>query len=181
MKELWQLFCCFFRLGAVSFGGGYAMLPLLRREMTERRGWLGEEELADCFAVGQCTPGIIAVNTATYVGYKRRGVPGAIAATVGVVLPGALIILLLASVLERFSALAMVQKAFAGLRVGVLVLVVNTVARMARSSVRDVPAALLAAAALVCVLVWNVSPVWIVLGGGLAGLLLRGRKEADGS
>ena len=119
MKLLWELFRSFFMIGAMTFGGGYAMLPMLEREIVNKHKWGTQEELLDYFAIGQCTPGIIAVNTATFVGHKVKGVWGGIAATLGVVSPSLIIITVIAMVLENFMDILWVQNAFAGIRVAV--------------------------------------------------------------
>ena len=123
MNELIQLFTVFARIGAVTFGGGYAMLPILQAEVVEKYHWASEEELADYYAVGQCTPGVIAVNTATFIGMKRKGVPGGIIATLGVVFPSLVIITVIAACLSNFAQLQVVKDAFAGIRVCVCVLI----------------------------------------------------------
>ena len=112
--SLWLLFWTFAKMGVMTFGGGYAMLPILQREVIDNRGWATEEELMDYFAIGQCTPGIIAVNTATFIGQKLRGVVGGITATLGVVFPSLVIISLLAGLITSFSHLTWVQDAFSG-------------------------------------------------------------------
>ena len=117
LKELLTLFLTFAKVGVMTFGGGYAMLPILQREVVENKGWTTDEELTDYFAIGQCTPGVIAVNTATFIGQKRRGILGGIVATLGVVFPSLVIIAALAGVIDAFSHLAWVQHAFAGIRV----------------------------------------------------------------
>ena len=127
MKELLTLFLTFAKVGVMTFGGGYAMLPILQREIVENRHWATDEELTDYFAIGQCTPGVIAVNTATFIGQKQKGIPGGIAATLGVVFPSLIIISLLAGVIDAFSHLMWVQHAFAGIRVCVCVLIFNAV------------------------------------------------------
>ena len=103
MRELWELFITFAKVGVMTFGGGYAMLPILQREVVENKGWATDEELTDYFAIGQCTPGVIAVNTATFIGQKKRGIVGGIFTTLGVVFPSVVIISLLAGVIEAFS------------------------------------------------------------------------------
>ena len=112
-----KLFLLFAKIGVMTFGGGYAMLPILQRELVDTRHWATEEELADYFAIGQCTPGIIAVNTATFIGHKRKGIPGGIVATLGVVFPSLIIITILAGLITTFADLPFVQNAFAGIRV----------------------------------------------------------------
>ena len=125
-KVLWELLITFAKIGVMTFGGGMAMLPMLQREIVERKGWATEEEMADYYAIGQCTPGIIAVNTATFIGNKQKGTLGGIVATLGVVLPSLVIITLLAGVIEYYSALTWVKNAFAGIRVCVCVLIFNS-------------------------------------------------------
>ena len=118
-KRLWELFYTFAKVGVMTFGGGYAMLPILQREVVENKGWATEEELADWFAIGQCTPGVIAVNTATFAGRKVLGNVGGVVATLGVVFPSLIIISLLAGVITTFAEVAWVKNAFAGIRVRV--------------------------------------------------------------
>jgi chromate transporter len=140
MRNLALLFYVFARVGVTTFGGGYAMLPILKREIADRRGWATDEELLDYYAIGQCTPGVIAVNTATFVGYSRAGVAGGVVATLGLVFPPTAIICAIAAALTSFMALPAVGHAFAGIRVCVCVLVGNTVANLWKSSVPDRPA-----------------------------------------
>lgn len=121
----------------MTFGGGYAMLPILQREVVDNKGWATEEELMDYFAIGQCTPGVIAVNTATFIGQKQAGILGGIAATLGVVFPSLIIISVLAGVIEAFSHLAWVRNAFGGIRVCVCVLILNAVVKLFRKAVVD--------------------------------------------
>lgn len=116
MKELLDMFLTFARIGGFTFGGGYAMLPMLQKEVVNGRHWATDEELMDYYAIGQCTPGIIAVNTATFVGYKNRGIPGAIAATLGVIAPSLVIIMIIAAFISNFIELSFVSSAFAGIR-----------------------------------------------------------------
>ena len=132
MRELIDMFLTFARIGGLTFGGGYAMLPMLQKEVVEKKHWATEDELMDYYAVGQCTPGVIAVNTATFVGYRRRGIAGGIFATAGVVAPSLVIITLIAAFIRNFAELAAVKNAFAGLRVCVCVLIFNAERRMCR-------------------------------------------------
>ena len=143
MKELLELFTAFMRIGAVNFGGGYAMLPLLEKDLNEKRHWTTTEELMDYFAIGQCTPGIIALNVSTFIGYKRKGVVGAIAATTGFLACPILIILVIAAFLTNFADLAVVKNAFAGIRVCVCVLIFQAVLRLWKKSVPDKTALIL--------------------------------------
>ena len=132
-----DLFLTFAKVGVMTFGGGYAMLPILQREVVENKGWATEEELTDYFAIGQCTPGIIAVNTATFIGQKCRGTIGGILATLGVVFPSLIIISLLAGVITAFSHLAWVRHAFGGIRICVCVLILNAVVKLYKKAVVD--------------------------------------------
>ena len=133
----WQLLGVYLKIGIFGFGGGYAMLPILQREVVEHKGWATEEELMDYFAIGQCTPGVIAVNTATFVGQKLRGIVGGIVATLGVVFPSLVIISLLAGVISAFSHLQWVQHAFGGIRICVCILICNAVVKLYKKAVVD--------------------------------------------
>ena len=137
MNILVDLFVTFAKVGVMTFGGGYAMLPILQREVVDHKGWATEEELMDYFAIGQCTPGIIAVNTATFIGQKCRGTIGGILATLGVVFPSLIIISLLAGVITAFSHLAWVRHAFGGIRICVCVLILNAVVKLYKKAVVD--------------------------------------------
>lgn len=172
MGELLNLFRTFFAIGGLTFGGGYAMLPMLQREVVEKHGWATEEEMLNYFAIGQCTPGIIAVNTATFVGYKQRGVAGGIAATAGVVAPSLIIITLIAMLLQNFMDIAWVQHAFAGVRVAVCALIVQSVVKMAMKSVKSPLQIGLALVSFVLVALLGASPVYIVVGCMLLSLAL---------
>ena len=137
MKQCFALFLAFARVGVMTFGGGYAMIPILEREIVDRHGWASEEELMDYYAVGQCTPGVIAVNTATFIGYKVAGTIGGIVATLGVVFPSVVIITAIAGILTNFADVPAVKSAFAGIRVCVCVLIVQAVLRLWKKSVVD--------------------------------------------
>ena len=137
MRDLWELYSTFVRLGVVNFGGGYAMLPLLERELADKRGWTNMDELRDYFSIGQCTPGVIALNVSTFIGQKRAGVKGALAATLGFLTGPIVIILIIAAFLRNFAELELVQHAFAGIRVCVCVLIVQAVLRLWKKSVVD--------------------------------------------
>ena len=145
MKELLDMFLTFARIGGFTFGGGYAMLPMLQKEVVNGRHWATDEELMDYYAIGQCTPGIIAVNTATFVGYKNRGIPGAIAATLGVIAPSLVIIMIIAAFISNFIELSFVSSAFAGIRACVCVLIGSAVVKLAKKSLVDKGAIAIAA------------------------------------
>jgi chromate transporter len=173
MRELVSLFTVFARIGAVMFGGGYAMLPILQREIVEKRQWATESELADYYAVGQCTPGVIAVNTATFIGAKRKGVAGGIVATLGIVFPSIVIITIIAACLSNFASLPAVQNAFAGIRVCVCVLIFNAVRRLIHGSLVDVPTVCIFALTLLIGTLTDLSPVILVLLAGTAGVVIQ--------
>ncbi|HAE44685.1 MAG TPA: chromate transporter [Lachnospiraceae bacterium] len=137
MKELFDLYYAFLRIGLVNFGGGYAMLPLLERDLAEKRGWVTVDELMDYFAIGQCTPGLIALNVATFIGNKRKGVIGGIVATLGFLTCPIVIILLIAMFLTNFADLPIVKNAFAGIRVCVCVLILQAILKLWGKSVID--------------------------------------------
>jgi chromate transporter len=170
MKELFELFWLFAKMGSVTFGGGYAMLPILQRELVEKRGWVTNEELADYYAVGQCTPGIIAVNTSTFIGEKRRGVVGGIVSTLGFVFPSIIIISLIAAFLSNFAELAVVRNAFAGIQACVCVLILNAVVKLMKGAVKNVPAILIYLAVLAASVFFGLSPIILVVASGLAGV-----------
>ena len=173
MKLLWELFLTFAKVGVMTFGGGMAMLPILQREVVENKGWATDEELVDYFAIGQCTPGIIAVNTATFVGQKQRGVVGGIVATLGIVFPSLLIITVLAGVINSFSHLDWVQHAFSGIRACVCVLIFNAVVKLWKKSVVDKKTLALYAVILLASLLTDLSPVIFVLFAAVSGIVLQ--------
>lgn len=179
MRELLQLFWSFCCIGGLTFGGGYAMLPMIQKEIVDKRGWASEQEVMDYYAVGQCTPGVIAVNTATFVGYKRRGVPGAIVATFGVIFPSMVIITVIAAFIQNFTHLEVVQNAFAGVRVAVVALIVQAIAKLWKNSIVDIFTTALCVVAFLLVVLLNISPIFVVLGAGVIGLaygLIRRKK-----
>lgn len=193
MKELWDMFLTFARIGGLTFGGGYAMLPMLQREVVEKHGWATEEELADYYAIGQCTPGIIAVNTATFIGYRQAGIIGGIFATLGVVFPSIVIITVIAAFLTNFADLKVIQYAFEGIRVCVCVLIFNAVQKLWKKSVIDQPtmaifllvfltSAGLAVGQSFYPDLFSMSPIVYVIVAGVAGVVLHGgngKKEAE--
>ena len=174
MKNLADLFLLFCKIGLFTFGGGYAMLPLLQDELVKKRRFLEDEELLDLYSVGQCTPGIIAVNVATFIGYKRCGIKGAVAATAGMVMPSLLIITLLAAVLEKYMHNRYVSYAFAGIRICVAALIADIVYGLWKKSVTGYGAAAIFAGALLLLGIFNLSAVWVVI---LAAMFALGLKE----
>ena len=173
MNEYLELFLTFAKMGVMTFGGGMAMLPILQREVVEDRHWATEEELVDYYAIGQCTPGIIAVNTATFVGQKRKGALGGIAATLGMVFPSLVIISILAGLITNFSSVTWVQNAFAGIQVCVCVLIFNAVVKLLKKSVIDKCTFVIFLLVMIGSTLLNLSPVWFVLLAALAGIVLK--------
>lgn len=180
MKTLLELFAAFFKVGLFTFGGGYAMLPILQREVVDKQHWVTEEELLDCYAIGQCTPGVIAVNTATYVGYQRKGIVGSVLATVAVVLPSLIIITVIALFLRNFAENPYVRHAFAGIRVAVGVLVCDALIKLYKKGVKGALANGIFIAAALFALLTDLSPAWVVLAAIVLGViveLLKGRAR----
>lgn len=173
-----KLFTTFFKIGMFMFGGGAAILPLLQTEVVERKKWLSEKEIVDYYAIGQCTPGIIAVNVSTFTGYKLAGVRGAIAATTGVVTPSLIIILVLAGAIGLFLDNEYVVHAFVGIRVVVTALIADIVLNMGRKNIKDVYQLAIFAVVTALMLFVSLSPVWVVCGAGILGVLLRKGKTA---
>lgn len=180
MTGLWELFWVYAKIGVMTFGGGYAMLPILQREIVENRGWATDGELADYYAIGQCTPGIIAVNTATFVGHKRRGVAGGVAATLGLVFPSLVIITVLAGLITNFSDIPAVQNAFAGIRVCVSVLIFNAVFKLWKGAVSGRITFLIFLAVAVLSYFFKVSPVILVVAAAVIGIVWELFRMPDG-
>ena len=186
--SLWSLFITFAKVGVMTFGGGYAMLPILEREVVTNHGWSTSEQMLDYYAIGQCTPGVIAVNVSTFVGYKTRGIMGAIVATLGIVFPSLVIITALASVLKIFQDNVYVSKAFAGIRVAVCALMASAVIKLANKAVSGVSTAIIAVASLLLEIFLGVSPIIIVASVVVFGIIMyfafvrkknEGEKEVD--
>lgn len=172
MTRLSDLFLTFAKMGSITFGGGYAMLPILEREVIEKKHWCSEEELMDYYAIGQCTPGIIAVNTATFIGKKQRGIPGAVIATIGVVTPSVILITLIAGLINRFSDILWVKRAFAGIRVCVCVLIFNAVLKLGKKGLIDLPTVIIFFVVFLGSVFLDLSPVIFVLLAAAAGIVL---------
>ena len=192
MNILVSLFLTFARIGVCTFGGGYAMLPILQRELVEDKKWATETELADYYAVGQCTPGIIAVNTATFVGRSQAGIAGGVIATLGLVFPSLVIIMVIAAFLQTFMHLEFVIHAFNGVRAGVVALILSSVIKLFKNAVMDWPTRVIYAVVLIlagygalfslpqgalgAALGVLSSPVILVIAAGAAGLGVRWAK-----
>lgn len=178
MKELIDLFIAFARVGVLTFGGGYAMLPILQREIVEKKNWATDEELMDYYAIGQCTPGVIAVNTATFIGQKNKGILGGIMATLGVAMPSLIIITAIAAFISNFSDLAVVKDAFAGVRVCVCVLIFNAVVKLWKSSVVDKATLIIFMGVFLGSLLTDLSPILFVVIAAVAGIIVK-NMEVD--
>lgn len=171
-----DLFLSFAKIGATTFGGGYAMLPLLKRDIVEKKEWSTEEEIMDYFAIAQCTPGVVAVNTATFVGYKIKGVFGAIAATLGVIFPSVVIITVIAAFLQQIAGIEAVKNAFKGIRLAVCGTVSCTIFRLARKSFVDAFSAIIGLAAFISVAFFNTPAVPCVLIFAVVGVAAQAVK-----
>lgn len=178
MRELWELFIVFARIGGFTFGGGYAMLPIIQEEVVEKRGWATEEEVIDYYAIGQSTPGIIAVNTATFIGYKQRGIIGGIAATLGMVFPSVVIITVIANFFRQFQDYQVVQHAFGGIRVAVVALILNAISKMWSASVKDNIGVLIFAASFITMIFFEISPIIVIVASATIGILVS-KKRVD--
>ena len=172
MKERMELFWVFAQIGVGTFGGGYAMLPMLQREVVDKRGWATEEEVMDYYAIGQCTPGIIAINTATFVGYKRKGLSGGILASLGFLFPSIVIITLIAAFMQNFAELTVVSRAFSGIRICVCALILDAVLRLGKKSVVNAVSVVIFAVILLLSLFSPISTVWLVIGAGVCGYVI---------
>ena len=172
MKILLELFLSFARIGVLTFGGGYAMIPMMEKELVEKKHWVSNSELLDYYAVSQCTPGVIAVNTATFVGHKISGFAGALFATLGVIFPSVIIIVIIASLLTNFASIPAVKSAFAGIRVCVCVLIFNSVLKLWKNAVQDHWALVLFLLVFGLSVFFDISPVIFVIMCALSGIIL---------
>ena len=168
-----ELFLTFARIGVLTFGGGYAMLPMLQREVVENHHWATEEQVMDYFAIGQCTPGVIAVNTATFVGYSQAGNIGGVVATLGVVFPSFVIITIIAAFLQSFAYIKAVQYAFWGIRVCVCVLILNAVVKLVKKSVIDSITLVIFLLVLILSVFTDISPVICIVAAGVIGTVVK--------
>lgn len=174
LKTLLKLFIIFFKMGAVCFGGGYALLPIIKREIVQKYQYSTEEEIANYFAVGQCTPGVIAANVATFIGHKQCGVLGGIFATLGFVAPSIIIIAIIATFFRNFAQYEIIKHAFAGIRICVCVLIINAVISFGKKSVIDKSTAILCAVVFLFSAFTDISPAVLVIICGIIGVVLRG-------
>lgn len=178
MKELMDLYWIFFRMGAFTFGGGYAMLPILQEEIVNKRKWATDEEIIDYYALGQVVPGIIAINTATFIGHKRKGLMGGIFSTLGMVTPSIIIITIIATFFHRFQDYAVVQHAFGGIRVVVVSLIIHAVIKMWKQSVKNKIGFCLFLVSFLVIILSSISPIVVIVVSAMVGLLSRGKEGA---
>ena len=182
ISDLMELFLVFFKIGAVTFGGGYAMLPMLERELAEKRSWTTKETMLDYYAIGQSTPGIIAVNVATFIGFNKAGVIGALVSTAGIVTPSIIIITIIARFIGNFSQIQWVQKSLAGINVAVAALLTKSVWDFSRKAVKNPWGLLLLLAAFVSMYFFGVGSVLVIVVSALLGVaasFVSARKTAQ--
>jgi len=170
--KLSELFCIFAHVSAITIGGGYVMFPLMKREVVDTRGWITDEEMVDYYALGQSIPGIIAMNTATLVGYRKRGIPGAICSAAGMAAPSILAILAIVLFLMPWIDHPLVQQAFFGIRAAVVAIMLMAVWQVGSKSARSLPKALIAVGAFAAITALHLHPVILIIAGGLLGWVL---------
>ena len=176
-RQFLELYLAFVKIGTFTFGGGLAMMPIMQRELIEKRGWLTEEELIDYFAIGQSTPGIIAVNVATFVGYKRLGWFGGIIGTLGVVTPSWVIIMLLAGAISSVDKYPLAQKALRGINVAVAALLTSVIVKFSKKTIKNLWNAFFMLLAFVLIYFLKVQSVWIIIASLITGSLLTLYKQ----
>lgn len=181
LKRIWQLFCTFFKIGGFTFGGGYAMIPLIQKETVENKGWITDEDILEIIAIAESTPGPVAINSATFVGYRTAGFWGAFAATLGVVLPSFVIILAISYVLREFQQLKTVQYAFNGIRAGVLALLFRALWTMYKKAPKNWASYVVMAGAFVMTAFLKVNVLYVIIGCAVFGLVtsLLVKKEVE--
>lgn len=171
MKELFELFMIFFKMGAFTFGGGYAMLPIIQEEIVNRRSWATDEEILDIYAIGQSTPGIIAINTATFIGYDQQGIIGAIVSTLGMVTPSIIIITTIAAFFKNFQNYIVIQYALKGIRVVVAALILNAVIKMYKDSVKDWMGIILFMVSFLLFIFLDITPIIVIIASAIIGII----------
>jgi chromate transporter len=170
----------FIKIGCSTFGGGYAMIPVLERELIQKKGWTTMEEVMDYYTIAQVTPGIIAVNTSTFIGFKQKGILGGILSTLGFVLPGVCFITGIALFLRNFADYPVVQHAFTGIRVAVGALILDTVIKLLKGVFKDAKALIIFILSFALSLLFSPNPVLLVVAAGVAGFLLYRPSPAKG-
>jgi chromate transporter len=178
-KEIIKYYLVFFKIGLFTIGGGYAMLPIVEKELVEKYKWSTEEEVLDSYALAQSIPGVIAVNTSALLGIKGKGFWGAVAASLGVISPSIIIIVIISIFFNRLRDITAVANAFKGIRIAVLALLILSVYKMVRKSVKDIWGVILLVVAFVCVLIFNISPIYVIVGATIISIFIYDRKEKD--
>ncbi len=176
MKLLWDLYLIWFKMGLFTFGGGYAMLPMIQKEVIDKHHWATEEEIMNYYAIGQCTPGIIAVNTATFVGYYLKGVVGGVIATLGVISPSVIIITVIAALISNFMEIEMVKHALLGINVAVCALMIKSISGLWKKSIKNIGSFTVFAIALLLSVLTDISTVYLVILSGILGVVLSRMK-----
>lgn len=175
--SLFSLFTSFASVGAITFGGGYAMLPFLEREVCDKREWIKNEELLDFYALGQCTPGIIAINVATYIGYNKRGFLGALFSSIGIIFPSIFIITIISALFINFQDNQYVISAVAGIKVVVCALIANSIYRLVKKSIIDKTTFSLFIVALICLFIFKINIYLLIVLSIIAGLVIKKVKK----
>ncbi len=175
-RDLWTLFYTFFKIGAFTFGGGYAMIPIFEREFVHDRDWITSEDMLNYVAISQSTPGVIAVNMATFIGYRRRGFWGSLVATLGVIIPSIIVISIIAAFISNFNEYIYVQKALKGINIAVAVILVSAVLNLSKKSIVDVIGFFLALIAFLAVVLFKVNSIWLIIFALIVGIATKGGK-----
>ncbi len=173
MNKSTEIFISFARVGALTFGGGYAMLPILRKEVIDIKGWISEEQMMDSYAIAQVSPGIIAVNTSALIGFQLHGKKGAVSAALGQVFPSIVIITLIAAFLQQAFLIPVVAQMFAAIRIAVAVLIISTAITLLKKGIIDLFSAVIFSLALIAILGFSISPVYIVIASALSGFFYK--------
>lgn len=179
LKTLWKLFFVFFRIGAFTIGGGYAMLPLIEREVVDNQKWVKQEEIVDVFAITQSVPGVIAINSSIFIGYKIGGMVGAVVAAAGVILPSFIIILAIAFLMFNIKDNIYAAKAFTGVRAGVTALIGLTAVKLGKAIIKDKISAVLALSSFIAIVIFDVHPILVIAAGGIIGYIVYGIRKVE--
>ncbi len=172
---LLEMFLTFFKIGAFTFGGGYAMIPIIQEEVVDKKKWIDESEFLDAIALAQGSPGPVAVNTSIFVGYRLKGLPGALASTLGTVLPSFLTILLIAMFFYQYRNNVILDKVFLGIRPAVVALILSAVYKLTKSSKFGYKKLIISLAALLAIVVLGISPIYLVIAGGVGSVIINKR------
>lgn len=171
IKQLVEIFLTFFKIGCFTFGGGYAMIPLIEREVVTKKEWVREEDVIDVFAISESIPGAIAINSSTFIGYKIAGRKGAVAAMLGVVLPSFIIITLIAAFFSKFQDNPAVKKAFLGIRAAVVGLIIMAAVKIGKAAIKDNITAVIAVVTVILVFALNIHAIYVIIAGALLGVI----------